>query len=247
MNDLLQFATKAIQILGLLGVTAAAIAAAGFGIFRWLGAKWLDAKFSERLENYRHQQQRELEQLKLEINTLFDRTLKLHQREFEILPEMWSRLTKAFGTVHSLISPLQTYPNLDKMGESQLLEFLATSNLAEWQKSELKDGDEKTNRYVRFITWHELGKALATHRDFHNYLVMNGIFLPESLRAEFYRVSEMIDDAIRERQMAATYPDSDISRYSKAERLSKDGSELVKSIETALRSRLWSRTESPLS
>ena len=52
--------------------------------------QWLDSKFAERLEAYKHQQQRELEQLRFQINALFDRVTKLHQREFQVLPDAYA-------------------------------------------------------------------------------------------------------------------------------------------------------------
>jgi len=42
---------------------------------------------------YKHEQQKELEHLKFSINAQMDRATKLHQREFEALPEAWSNST----------------------------------------------------------------------------------------------------------------------------------------------------------
>jgi hypothetical protein len=92
---------KAIQpVLALLGSFAAAglvLVGIAYGIFRTCGERWLENKFQERLAAYKHALQTELEQLKYQINTLMDRTVKLHQKEFEVLPEAWGRLTDAFN------------------------------------------------------------------------------------------------------------------------------------------------------
>jgi hypothetical protein len=63
-------------------------------LFKVLGEKWLNAKFEERLAQYKHAQQKEIEQLRFRINSLMDRTTKLHQHEFDVLPEAWSRLMR---------------------------------------------------------------------------------------------------------------------------------------------------------
>jgi hypothetical protein len=48
--------------------------------------KWIETRFSERLEAFKHQQNQEIEHLHFRINTMMDWNVKLHQREFDILP-----------------------------------------------------------------------------------------------------------------------------------------------------------------
>ena len=63
-------------------------ATAAWWLFQAFGDKWLAARFDKRLEALRHAQQKELEELRFRINALLDRATKLHQREFEVLPEI---------------------------------------------------------------------------------------------------------------------------------------------------------------
>src|SRR5438128_9621440 len=104
-------------LLGTLGITVLGAVGAAYALFRYLGDKWLTDKFNKSLEAYKHAQQQELEQLRLRINTTFDRTVKLHANEFEVLPELWAKLNDAHNHVASLTSPLQTYPDLDRLSE----------------------------------------------------------------------------------------------------------------------------------
>jgi hypothetical protein len=71
-------------------------AAVAYLAFKFLATKWLENKFAERLEAYKHQQQKELEQLKFQINASFDRLTKLHQHEFQVLPDAWGVLVRSF-------------------------------------------------------------------------------------------------------------------------------------------------------
>jgi hypothetical protein len=82
--------------LGLTALSAGVIFAALFGAMRWFGESWINSKFSERLEAFKHAQQREIEHLKFQINASMDRAVKLHQREFETVPEAWSSLGRRF-------------------------------------------------------------------------------------------------------------------------------------------------------
>src|ERR1700674_4226477 len=100
------------SILSFFGAIGAVVGAA-YLFFKFLGEKWLTAKFDERLAAYKHAQQRELEELKGKINALMDRTTKLHQREFEVLPEVWGRLVEARGRIGLAISSFHQTPDLD--------------------------------------------------------------------------------------------------------------------------------------
>ena len=89
-------------LISTLGITAVGAAGAAYLLFRHLGDNWLAGKFNERLEAFKHAQQQQLEQLRLRINTTFDRTVKLHANEFEVLPELWGRLNEAFDHASGL-------------------------------------------------------------------------------------------------------------------------------------------------
>jgi hypothetical protein len=155
-----------------------------FGIFKWLGEKCLTSKFEEKLAPYKHAQQKELEQLRFRINSLMDRTTKLHQREFDIVPEAWSLLVEAHNTVLSLVASLQQYPDVNRMNASQLDEFVKDSFLTEWQKNELKLAPDKLKYYQKALFWHRLGKGKAACRDEHVHLLKNGIFMSDDLECE---------------------------------------------------------------
>src|SRR6266478_2766141 len=132
----------ALDLLALVGGGVAVVAgtvALAYWLFKLFSEKWLTAKFEERLAAYKHQQQKELEELRFKISSLMDRTTKLYQREFEVLPEAWAKLVIAHATVQGVVSALQQYPDLDRMNDKQLEEFVQTSQLKQWQKDELRD------------------------------------------------------------------------------------------------------------
>jgi len=121
--------TLALKLIAALGASAALAAATAYAAFRYLGQKWLDARFAERLEKFKYAQSQEIERLRYRINALMDRTAKLHQHEFEVLPEVWDKLGIAFETTAHFTSRVFQYPALDAMGEAQLSEFLASCEL----------------------------------------------------------------------------------------------------------------------
>jgi hypothetical protein len=88
------------QVLAMLGgvvLYAGSAATAAYLLFQFLGKKWIENKFSQRLEAFKHLQSVELARLKVEIESMLSGALKLQEREFTVLPEMWEKLSDATG------------------------------------------------------------------------------------------------------------------------------------------------------
>ena len=224
--------------VGALLVAGGGLAAVAFWIFKLLSEKWLNAKFEERLSAYRHAQQRELEQLKFEINTLMDRTVKLHQKEFDVLPEAWGRLTDAHGVTTSITAALQQYPDLNRMNDEQLAELLENSFLLKWQKAELQKVADKNRYYMKAVGWHNISKARDSCREFHAYLLKNGIFIPEPMKAKFLELDQIIFSALVEHELNHEEIGGPRLQDGLKTLLGK-GAEVLKSLEADVQGRLW--------
>lgn len=224
--------------IGAFVVAGGGLAAIVFWIFKLLSEKWLSAKFEERLAAYRHAQQRELERLKFEINALMDRTVKLHQKEFDVLPEAWGRLTDAHGVTVSITATIQQYPDVDRMNEDQLDEFLENSSLLKWQKAELKNAHDKNKYYMKAIAWKNINKAQESCQEFHVYLLKNGIFIPEPMKAKFAELDQIIFSALVEHEVNQQDIGGPRLREELKTLLGK-GAELLKSLEADVQGRLW--------
>jgi hypothetical protein len=174
-----------LKLIGGVAAIGAASAAFAYALFRIFTTKWIETRFSERLEAFKHQQNQEIEHLRFRINTMMDRNVKLHQHEFDVLPETWSLLTDAFFTIEPIALGLQQYPDLDRMSEEYLDDFLDKSPLTSLQKSELKASPDKIRLYSRMKTTHDLNKTIDVYNNFHATLTKNGIFIIENLKVQF--------------------------------------------------------------
>lgn len=159
-------------------------------IFKLWGENWLNNKFAKNLEDH-----------KAKINSLFSRISKIHEKEFEVLPEAWRKLQEAMGHVSSIAEPLKQYPDLNRMTDEQLAGFLKKSRLREDQKNDLHKEIDKTKYYREAIFWHELDDASKAVSDLHNYLLFNKIFLSTDLYNLFKKVDEPIYGALVEQQV----------------------------------------------
>jgi len=231
--------SSVVSVIVGVGALAAALAAFAYWLFKLFAEKWLSARFNERLEDYRHAHGRELEKLKLQINTLMDRTIKLHQFEFDVLPEAWKRLNLAFSHTASFVSPMQSFSDLNRMGVAEREHFITNSELYDWEKDQLRSSADPNGLYPKLIFWHRHSRVQDAYRDFHNYLVTNGIFIQPSLKKKFLQLSEILNAAIMERELV----EEGVSTYKEARpittRVTKEGQSLCDAIEAEVAARLW--------
>jgi hypothetical protein len=228
--DVFEVLLKAAGVVVVAGGGAAALI---FGPLRYLADKWLTSKFNQRLEHFKHVQQVEMENLRFKINSLFDRTTKLHQREFEVVPTAWALLVECKNQVSALIAAFQQYPDLDRMSAPQLDEFLEGSFLAKWQRDELKASAKKVDYYIDAVFYHRYDQARAACREAHVYVLKNGIFMPSDMKEKFDKISDLVWKALVEHQI--NHSDKPVPRLKEArDALSKEAEPLMKSLEEAI-------------
>jgi len=189
MNDITNFILQIVAVGGGSAVLA-------YIIFTWLGKTWLENKFTERLEEYKRKQNQELEHYRYQINALFNRITKIHEKEFEVLPETWKILQDALGLVSALTAIYQTYPDLRSMNTNELEEFILKSEFSETQKNKLREATDKNEMFVQLIFWKRAEKAMQAVNDFHNYLIYNKIFLTKDLFDRFSKADNILRDIV---------------------------------------------------
>ncbi|MFH1882557.1 MAG: hypothetical protein ABIL62_07600 [Planctomycetota bacterium] len=163
---------------------------------RFLGKRWIENIFSENLEKYKNELNKELEQYRYKINALFNRVTKIHEIEFEVLPEAWLKMQDALGRISGLVSIIKSWPDLDRMSQTAIEEFLAKSKLHEYEKDELCQASRKLDYYQKTIFWHDLREVQNAFDEFHNYIIRNKIFLSPDLQAKFAEIDDIMWTAI---------------------------------------------------
>ena len=231
-----QMLQPVITAIGAIALSAGAITGFAWWIFRTYSAKWLDNRFAKELEEYKHQHQRELQRLRLEIDSLLDRTVKLHGREFETLPEAWSLLNDAFSQSVTASLAILHYADLDRMYEPELTEFLEKEDLPVYKKEEIKGAIHKNKIYAEALQWKGLNSANWKRGQFHDYILKNGIFFPDPIRIQFMEINRIMISALVERE---TYMSHGIgSKFKEAQKLHGEGRALVEKLQGEIHARL---------
>ena len=234
---MLDILNEFLKLIGGVAAIGAGSSAFAYAIFRIFTTKWIEARFSERLEAFKHQQNQEIEHLRFRINTMMDWNVKLHQREFDILPETWNLLNEAFYTIEPIAIGFQQYPNLDEMSADRLEEFLEKSPLTGVQKTELRSEANKIQYYRAVKTMHDLNTAINSYNQFHLLVAKNAIFIVEPIKTAFLSLDQMLKEAIIERQVQP-------QKFDKGVILNERGKQLLKALEEGIQGRLWSSQDS---
>jgi hypothetical protein len=217
--------------LGIAGVSIAAIVTAAYQLFKHLGTHWLDDKFQQRLETFKHLQNQEIERLRLEINSTFDRRVKLHQREFEVIPEMLALIVDAYVTASQFTSVFQSYPDLQYMELTEFEAFLQKSELEDWQKVKVKASSDRNDTYQNEIYRHQARLPQEAYHKYRMHFLKNGIFLPKNLKERFVALDDLIYEANQEKlinnQMKGHSPRSHV----KSDALRKNGENVYATLE----------------
>src|SRR5579862_2787901 len=198
--------------LASLGITGAVAAGVAWSLFRWLGKKWVEDHFSKELEAFKAEKQaeleklrteygRETERLKAELNRLADRASRFHVREYEVLPEAWGPMNKAYGAASNAVAALQQTADLNRMSEPQFEAWLAQSNLEEYQKEELRASSDMLRHYISLKNWRNIAEADNAAVEFVNYVILQGVFIEETLSEKMMKAGRDMRAALVSRSM----------------------------------------------
>ena len=212
-------------------------AAVAYLLFQYLGKKWIENKFMERLEQLRHSQALELQRLKVEIDFLLNGAIRLQEKEFQILPEAWAKLDKAFKLLALLVCPTQRHKDLDQLDNSQFEDFLAETDFTKTEKNSLRQEGGKNEKYKEIRFWHCLCNVRSSIAEFHDYVEHNSIFMPPGLKSKFEKAADDLWSAMRNKEVG--HKERDWKMENESWNKVKDGlKSLREEIEKAIYARL---------
>ncbi|GGJ35518.1 hypothetical protein [Neoroseomonas lacus] len=190
-------------LLAQIGVSAAAALTVAWAAVKFLGKSWVEHHFKQELEELKLGHNKQIERLKLDLDILRSRISKLHDQEFTVLPEVWSKMAAALSTMIAASDPQRPYANTIGMNDGELNEYLETTRLLAWEKGEIRNfpRDEQKGREAKLhnmLDWANYSKARQLAEEFRSFLQSRRIFMSDELTRELDRCSEMLDRAVAE-------------------------------------------------
>jgi len=172
-------------------------------LVKGFGEKWLDKRFATSLQNLRHAQEKELERSKHELQGMFSRIVKVHEREYEVMPKAWYLLHEAYGSAHNALEIGVKYgPDFDNLSGPEFEVILKASRLLPFQQDELRESPHKHHYYQAAMRDIELSDAFTAHTTFNNYLIEHRIFMSGDLAIKFFDASKLLRDGLNLRRMS---------------------------------------------
>lgn len=227
---------------GSLVLYAGSVATFAYFLFKLFAKQWIETQFKTKLDNLKHQHNVELQRLKVEIDSLLSGSLKLQEKEFIILPEIWGRLDEAHGRARLLLSPMQRYADLERMAAEELEEFLEGRDLRAYDKVRLRESSEKNKLYQEIMFWTHLGDARTANRELSIYLARNGIFLPDNIKAICKEIETSLWGALSSKEIGHQANDRKLEMEG-WDKLEKKVAPLFKVVEDHIRGRLLSHAQ----
>ncbi len=155
-----------IQVIASLGGAAA---------ITGLSLTWFGKKIVER------QIEKSAEKAKYKIEAEFDRISKIQSHEFNILPELWHKLLNLMGNLSYITNPVKEFPDLNRMNEEELIENLGKKDWPEHIKKQILESTDKEGTYLFWAMKKAFFDTEKLLNDFHNYYLINKIFLTEDM------------------------------------------------------------------
>lgn len=175
--------------------------AIAYGIFVFLGKKWIENKFATKLEEYKLAQNKEIEDFRYRINTLFNRVAKIHEKEYEVLPEAWVMLHDAHDYISRLVSPFRQYPDFNQLKVLEIKRILKNYKWEEQQIDDLISANDKNKYFEEKIFYQYLREAKLKYSEFHKYIIRNRIFFSNELKEQFNKADDLMWDTIIDREV----------------------------------------------
>ena len=188
------------SILAQIGISTAATVAIVWTAIQFLGKSLIENRFKQQFEKLQFKHSEQIESLKLSLEVLRNRISKLSDQEFIVLPDIWSKMAAALGTIIGASDLQRDYPSTIGMNEGELNEYLESAPLLAWEKGAIRAFSdelqkERDTALRNMLDWADYRRARRLADDFGLFLQSRRIFMSEDLALDLDRCFEMLDGA----------------------------------------------------
>ncbi len=187
-------------VLEFLAPIGISVLSAG-ALFQIYGKSWIENKFSERLEAFRADKAKEIARLRVEIDGALNARIRLQEKEFLVISEIWSLSQRAYGASFDYVGGAQHFPDFDRYTKEQLREFLERRDFRESTKKEILEAEDPKIAYEEANNVWLSNRAHNAVVELKNFLFLNELFIDEDLVAEVKEIANGMYKAVRSRDM----------------------------------------------
>lgn len=183
MADFLELLKQVFVLFGALAVLGVIVILISFYVFKFIGKQWIENKFSTSLE-----------EAKSEINFLLMTKNRLHEKEYEVFPDVWQKLIEAKTSLEQCVRSFRSSPDFVRLNSEEFESFLAQSDLSNKEKEILKASEPnmRFKEYIRILEWRDIVDSNSKFIEFDDYLQKVRIFLEPSIKKKFDAISQAL-------------------------------------------------------
>ncbi|MEL4069919.1 hypothetical protein WKW50_07200 [Ochrobactrum sp. GPK 3] len=185
----------------LVGVITLAGGGGGLIAYRLLSTTakgWLNKHFDTQLERFKGEQTKEIERIKAELNALHDRKQRLHQLEFNSIPQIWSSLCAADEQCRRFLSPLREYSDVKTLGDRGITESLSKFGAIDSEIQNVLQSSKKQESYQWFVEKYKYNHAVDKFLDFRKNYQEGSLYVDETLALLLDKYMNLSESALRE-------------------------------------------------
>jgi hypothetical protein len=200
-----------------VAISAGGAAALAVAIIRLGATKWIDHRFNLSLAKFKAERDEELAGVRAkhesdlallqqkhatelaQINhRLSSRISKIHEKEFEVLPEAWLQVNATFGSVYKTVVGMKSRPQVRRLTKAQLEELILSQEFTPAQRTSIleKTGESQQAALDEAFEHKEVDDATNRQRLLQNYLLQNRIFMTDTLRDRFSAINDDLRTAL---------------------------------------------------
>ncbi|MDE0330698.1 MAG: hypothetical protein OXL41_02430 [Nitrospinae bacterium] len=158
-------------------------AAIAFGLFRFWGQNWIKLQLDK-----------DLETAKSEISIHAAKRLRLQDKEYEVFPEIWARLSDSRASLESALVQFRAMPDLDRMSDDDFEKWLEGTDLTDEEKQIMNSSTDRLSLYNKYLDYKALRKAQENYLEFQTYFEKNRIFLRPEIRMKFDKIGGLLKE-----------------------------------------------------
>jgi len=159
-----------------------------------IGERYISHHFERVLANIKHANDEQIISLKKDMDYLKDRGVRSNEREFSAIISVWEKFVESFIGTKRCIADFSSFPDLSKLSEDQVREFLEETELSPQQRKHVLDSDDRNTAFSRTLRLRNISSVGQNISDANFLLKSQGIFIPETLSEEFKKAIQTIWD-----------------------------------------------------
>ena len=194
LTFLLQSAAGAIGVLAFIGLAPAK-----------LGEKFFGHYLDRRLEALKHDQNQKIEELRAGLALMGDRGIRSNEKEFQAISAAWEDFLDAYGATMQCAVAFIQHPDLQRLSEEELNQYLETNDLSDRQREEIMNAPNKNKAFSRLIEIKQINDAGLAIYKARNLIRKQAIFMPDSLLNDFEKMMKRLSAAQIQRSIEPHY------------------------------------------